>query len=81
MLLDSLSERVISWGTEVRAHLVAKVAEVQSLRDRVESDRVRFRHDDAYKLQTMQYLRKYEAELQKKETQLTELRRELQRKT
>jgi hypothetical protein len=33
------------------------------------------RSDEAYKMQTMQYLRKYEAELQRKEQRVNELER------
>ena len=46
--------------------------------DYPEALRAQSAQDDAYKLQTMQYLRKYEAELQRKEKQLSELRQELQ---
>ena len=52
--------------------------ELASLRSQLEALRAQSAQDDAYKLQTMQYLRKYEAELQKKEKQLTELRQQLQ---
>ena len=52
--------------------------ELASLRSQLESLRTQTAQDDAYKLQTMQYLRKYEAELQRKEKQLTELRQQLQ---
>lgn len=52
--------------------------ELTSLRSQLEALRAQSAQDDAYKLQTMQYLRKYEAELQRKEKQLTELRQQLQ---
>ena len=52
--------------------------EAASLRSQLEALRAQSQQDDAYKLQTMQYLRKYEGELQKKEVQLTELRTRLE---
>ena len=54
------------------------VGELASLRSQLDSLRAQSAQDDAYKLQTMQYLRKYEAELQRKEKQLSELRQQLQ---
>jgi ribosomal protein L29 len=54
------------------------VGDLASLRSQLEALRAQSAQDDAYKLQTMQYLRKYEAELQRKEKQLTELRQQLQ---
>ena len=44
----------------------------------MEADRAQRQQDDTYKLQTMQYLRKYEAELQKKEMAIVKLKDELQ---
>ena len=55
-----------------------ETGELASLRSQLEALRAQSAQDDAYKLQTMQYLRKYEAELQRKEKQLSELRQELQ---
>ena len=62
---------------EARAELSRQTAELLSLRSQLDADRAQGRQDDAYKLQTMQYLRKYEAELQKKERELAALRSEL----
>ena len=52
--------------------------EVASLRSELEALRAQSQQDDAYKLQTMQYLRKYEGELQKKEKQLQKMEKQLQ---
>ena len=54
------------------------VGDEEGLRRGLEALRAQSQQDDAYKLQTMQYLRKYEGELQKKEVQLTELRTRLE---
>jgi|EP01047_Picozoa_sp_COSAG01_P011877 hypothetical protein len=62
----------------MRQELSKASAEVQSLRSQMEADRAQRQQDDTYKLQTMQYLRKYEAELQKKEMAIVKLKDELQ---
>ena len=77
--LDRLRDQSTLVG-EASSSLTEKgsAGELASLRSQLEALRAQSAQDDAYKLQTMQYLRKYEAELQRKEKQLTELRQQLQ---
>ena len=76
--LEKLRDESARSGAEASVADQGSAGELASLRSQLEALRAQSAQDDAYKLQTMQYLRKYEAELQKKEKQLTELRQQLQ---
>ena len=76
--LDRLRDESTRSGAGSDSANQESVGDLASLRSQLEALRAQSAQDDAYKLRTMQYLRKYEAELQRKEKQLTELRQQLQ---